>query len=372
MTTLQIATQLDDIKDINVDDRTKLWSAVNNENKNKELLNTIFVSDPANIEAELNKYMKSDFAWAHLALCKLFGVQYTNKNKKALEYPSVSQVLAKLNAHNINPAITGTEISAIRQIERVGALLKTSIDKLNAMVVANVVSELTLNKVLTTMTGGAEEFDYPNYQSFANMIKHNNFMLLNYATNSINVSGYTAEMHGGGNAMSIDMADGTKFDLDTSDEIVYSDDSINKTDALNFGNMKNTIVNIVYKQIAALRNKNKTLSENSKKKVNAVIKKLSESYKHVNDTLHALNTYNTYKGGAVPVPDNISMAVADSPAYDAPIDTNNKYFRQLENAIREKNKRELKVLAVSEGLARALADAIGFRRVVSDNDLSIQ
>jgi hypothetical protein len=368
MTPLKIAKQLDEIEDIDAVNRTNLWSAVNNENKSKELLNTVFVSDPANIEAEMKKYTQSDFAWPHLALCKLFGVQYTNKNKKALEYPSVSQVLAKLNAHNINPAINGTEISAIRQIERVGALLKDSIDRLNKMVVDNVVSELTLNKVLTTMSGGGEEFNYPNYQSFANMIKHNNFMLLNYATNSINVSGYTAEMHGGGNAMSIEMADGSKFDLDTSDEFVYSDDAINKTDALDFGHMRNTIVQIIYKQIAALKNKNKTLSNNSKSKVNAVIKKLAESYKHVNDTLHALNTYNTYKGGA----DNIEMAVVDSPAYYAPIDMNNRYFRQLENAIREKNKRELKVLAISEGLASALADAMGLKKNVSNNDLSIQ
>jgi hypothetical protein len=266
-----------------------------------------------------------DPAWVSLAICKVAGLRYTDSSRTAIAMPTVADLLKTLPASVLEGNITGgVKMQDIERIQFLAQQLESHVNALNA---SNIAPLTLANLGGTVLRGGAMNYNNVNYGAIANMIKHNNNMLLAYGLSKQSVGGYTKAMHGGRT-----WKVGPKGD--ETDSADYQElQSVNTS-----GNSEHvtSIVRTINSQLDALRSKNKTLSDNSKTKVETAMKKLIEGENAVTGLLEELSAMNNYPN-------------------DTPADA----LANLRDAVKEKTRRELKALAISEGLGRALADAIG-------------
>jgi hypothetical protein len=317
------------------------------------LNNKLEKNDNFNFGLDMDNLQKTDAAWVHLVLCKLHGVQYMDETHTQLQYPTVSQLIGTLPGESLNG--TNDFQTHVGKIEVLSTKLAKSVTALNKMVADGVVEKLELSHVLTSeQTGGAiteQITETPNYYAIANVIKHNNYMLLNYLTNADNVSGYTEEMHGGG-AFDIKKFYFDHGNLVEQPPIVPKVGIVKKNDMIvgNLGSRHSSeIVDVINEQILALKEKGKRLSNNSNDKVQKVVGDIIDKYNQVNEVVAQLLAHNTFPSvGKV-----------------ANIEKDNEPYKRLEKALREKNRSELKGLAVSEGLSAALSDVV--RSIVSSS-----
>jgi hypothetical protein len=353
---LKVYSTLDEIKaKLNNDGKElvdDLMETFNDANQN-DTLKVLLITEkiPVDIFSEI------DAAWVHLALCKLFGIQYMDETHTQLQYPIISQLFTTMPLSTVTTIVDKYKVSTDREkvtqdylesLEKFAMFLRTSVAALNKMVADGVVEKLELPHVLTSeQTGGAvttQVTETPNYYAIANVIKHNNYMLLNYLTNADNVSGYTEEMHGGG-AFDIKKFHFDHGNLVAQPPIVPGKGIVKKNDTIvgNLGSKQTAqIVDIINEQIEALKEKGKRLSPNSNNKVKKVVEDIIVKYNDVNELVAQLLAHNTYP----------------SKGKQADIENDNEPYKRLEKALREKNRSELKGLAVSEGLQAALSDVV--------------
>jgi hypothetical protein len=325
----------------------KLHDAIRNPNKATEML-ALFYNTPTDITT----YKNCNIAWVHLAVCKIFGLRYTDSSRMTVAIATVTDILRVLPGSSLKATLSTSGTSGtnpsftmddIKRVQEVGMELNKLVDDLNN----SRLYPLTLaNLGGSTMQGGAS-LESVNYGAVANMIKHNNNMLLAYGLSSQNVREYTTEMHGGRqwNIRVDPNEDRTSEDL--------SENGIVNTQ-INSEHI-GAIVKTINDQIKALNSKEKQLSANSKEKVKTVIDGLIKAENEVSLLLENLTAVNAY-----PPTDK-----------EVNVETPGTALENLKEAIKEKTRKELKALAVSEGLGRALADAIGYGFKYASGDESV-
>lgn len=306
----------------------KLYKGVNDTNEAYKIASEFF-DDPT----QLTNILSCGSAWVALATCKVCNLKYTDSSKMAIAHASVSELISAIPASKLSGNITnGVKIEDIVRFQELGTQLNTIVDALNN----SRIYPLTLANLGGSLMKGGVISEPANYGAIANMIKHNNNMLLAYGLSNKSVSGYTSAMHGG---RTYDYKIGQlPEDVRTSDDL-HEDDVLNtKLTSEHIG----IIVKTINDQIKALNSKNKQLSLNSKTKVENVINGLIAAENEVSTLLESLTAVNTYP-----------------PDGEADLENAGSSLVNLREAIKEKTRRELKALAISEGLGRALADALG-------------
>jgi hypothetical protein len=197
-----------------------------------------------------------------------------------------------------------------------------------------------------------------DYQSIANAIKHNNYMLYNYAVNTLgnkyNVNKYTAEIHGGADkSFFVTNVTGAHPNLKSDKKGIKIESDLNVSSSSEHTKISDRnvsyIVNILNRQLEALKLNGKKLSENSYKKVKNVIKAIIDSHNDVNQLLTSLDTYNAYSKYS----DN-DIRLTEGDNENSPYDKTTEPFSRLEEAIKRKNKNDLRGTAISQGLSEFL------------------
>jgi hypothetical protein len=358
--------------DSNKKEINELHDAVRDPNKASALLKIIM----NNIYGYMSNIKTIHSAWVYLAVCKVLGLRYTDSTKMAIMKPTVADLAKHIPASALSgqmlsttflplppsstpipPPPTGAipdlkgdspsyTLEDIKKVQELGTHAEELVDALNN----SRLYPLTLaNLGGTPMTGGSLQSYNVNYSAIANMIKHNNNMLLAYGMSSNPVKNYTTEMHGG---RTWEMAiDNKEHSVDFPEEGLVNT-SVNSDHI-------NTIVGTINSQIKALASKNKTLSNSSQDKVKVAINNLIKAEKEVTELLAYLSATNAYPNTATG---------NNATGYDAT--DNQTALDNLRDAIKEKTRRELKTLAISEGLGKAVSDAFGIGfGYMSGNDL---
>lgn len=317
------------------------------------------------LKTEIDKYTTTNDAWVAYGMCMIFGCEY----ESATSTRKIAKVdLTKL-ASVISPEKLSAKISTGNVIEDLKALTllaeaiqKNFIDPLNAMDMP-----LEMKTLLTVSQRGGASYDV-DYRAIANAIKHNNYMLYNYGVNTMgsqyNVNKYTVEMHGGATQY---------FDVAQSPDDVY--DSTGKLKPLgsktltegltyDFDNglaMKtkgyvDSIIELIKGQLEALRSKGKKLSATSNTKVTTVINDMIKQHNQVIGLIETIDAQNFFP------PKGVDEVKADksSEAY--------KKMQDFQEAIKRKNKSDLRGVAIIDGLGAAIKDG-SFAVAVADKKL---
>jgi hypothetical protein len=320
-----------------------LQRAVRDQNAATKLVGELY-QDPN----KLDRLQYCNAAWLYLAVCKVCGLRYTDSSRMAVAKPTVADLLKVIPGSVLKATISLTApaytIDDIKQVSDLAKKLDVLVDKLNE----SRLYPLTLANLGGSSMRGGSIVDPVNYGAIANMIKHNNNMLLAYGISNRSASGYTSAMHGG---RTYDynvyhaQTKSEQTDVRSSDDLRENGIVDTKLTSEHIG----TIVKTINDQIKSLNTKGKKLSDNSKNKVENVINGLINAENQVSNLLENLSAVNAYP-----------------PANDDPADDVNNWVTNpgssldnLKDAIKEKTRRELKALAISEGLKRALEDVVG-------------
>ncbi len=315
-------------------------------------------------------------AWVALAVCGFFGCEYeTTTSTRKLANVNVVTLASAIPPEALKSTIAtvgkNDVIVDLKALTLLAAELQTLVDALNKMNMP-----LEMKTLLTvSQTGGSLESDL-DFRGIANAIKHNNYMLYNYAINTsgsqYNVNKYTVEMHGGGN-----MRGGASFDIAVSQSPSAVEDDDKNLNPLKFrsvGSLKydyddetgrevkgyvDSIVNHINAQLEALRGKRKRLSEHSNNKVANVIQAMVANQNDVLQLIESLNADNFY-----PVKDEQIVEFTDGNK-DPSFKENPQLakMKRFYDTVKQKNKSDLRGLAVLEGLIQANKDALGLTSV---------
>jgi hypothetical protein len=313
----------------------------------------------------IDKLTSLNVAWVNHALCIVFGLEYEDEtSKSAIAKPTLLSLFNAMSVESFDGSVYNNVLSDLKALEIIGKQVYILAAKpLNDAVVAGHLGELTLDALMGQQTGGAM-YNNTDYYAIANAIKHNNYMLYNYAANTLgnqyNVNNYTMEMHGGRKQpFDVNQIVGkTPGDLTLNKARVDASLDVDSDSAYSLAAHQNVseIVAAINEQLSALKNKGKKLSDNSNLKVKAVLKEIIDAHNKVNGLLESLDTFNAFPSRVPNAPANITLTEGDG----ATADFNRKQapFAELKEAIRRKNKSDLRGLAVSEGLSKALYDLV--------------
>jgi hypothetical protein len=315
-------------------------------------------------------------AWVALAICGFFGCEYeTTTSTRKLANVNVVTLAGAIPPEALVSTIakvgTNDVIVDLKALTLLAQQLQKFVDELNKMNMP-----LEMKTLLTvSQTGGSLESDL-DFRGIASAIKHNNYMLYNYAINTsgsqYNVNKYTVEMHGGGN-----MRGGARFDVEVSQSpsaVKDSDGKLNPLESKSVGSLNydyddetgrevkgyiDSIVNHIHAQLEALRGKSKRLSKHSNDKVATVIKAMVDNQNDVLKLIESLNADNFY-----PVKGVEEVEFTDAKT-DPKFKENDQLTRmkRFYDTVKQKNKSDLRGLAVLEGLIQANKDALGLTSV---------
>jgi len=334
-----------------------LQRAVRDQNAATEAMGS-FYRDPT----QLDNVLACKVAWLYLAVCKVCGLRYTDSSRMAIANPTVADLLKVIPATELKGTVSGGAptftMDDIKQVSDIAKKLEAIVKALND----SRLYPLTLANLGGSGMRGGSLAEPINYGAIANMIKHNNNMLLAYGSSSKAVSGYTPSMHGGRTYdynVYNPQVKGEVAEAQTSDDLHEDGIFDVKLTSEHIG----IIVKTINDQIKSLNSKGKKLSDNSKSKVQKVINDLIGAENQIASLLENLSAVNAYPpSGDDPANDVNNWATNPGSSLD-----------NLKDAIKEKTRRELKALAISEGLGRALADAIGLGvRYVSGDNMGTQ
>lgn len=205
-----------------------------------------------------------------------------------------------------------------------------------------------------TLLGGSYEDLDLKFDLLANQIKHNNNMLFAYALSNSNVNEYTQSMHGGatlnfGNVGDLPTTDYKGF-IDTSEENPLEKDMP-------------TLINIINSLLAVLKQKNRTLSDNSQKKVQTVVDGLITAENEVNELVARINAEARYSAKSDTLQPTDIVDAANNYVNTANFDAYNKAIAEkaklLQDAIARKNKYELNGLSIVNAFCTHLKTLAG-------------